>query len=129
MAPAPTSRTDDQLVADTDIAALLRYGLTRPGFRTALFGDGAVAAAVTLDRLGVVPRSVAYLGKVVRAGGVRYAAELAEPLPSPEASAVLRGWLEEAAPTAGTQEAETAAARWLTTVAELMGARRAARGG
>ena len=118
------SRTDDELLAATDIPALLRYGLTQDAFRTALFGDGAVAAAVTLDRLGVVPRSVAFVAKTVRAGGVRYAAELAEPLPSPEASVVLRGWLEAAAPVARTTEDEARVARWLEAVAEIMGLRR-----
>ncbi|MFE1951371.1 hypothetical protein ACFW9D_12970 [Streptomyces sp. NPDC059524] len=127
--PTPPSRTDDQVLAETDIGALLRYGLTRQEFRTALFGDGAIAGAVTLDRLGVRPRSVAYVGKIVRAGGLRYAAELSEPLPSPEASALLRTWLEEAARVAGdVPDAEKAAARWLHAVAELIGMRRSSRG-
>ncbi|MFI7009004.1 hypothetical protein [Streptomyces sp. NPDC050145] len=127
--PTPPPRTDDQLLAETDVAALLRYGLTRPEFRTALFGDGVIAAAVTLDRLGVLPRSVAYVGKIVRAGGIRYAAELSEPLPSPEASALLRAWLEEAGQVAGdAPDAEKAAARWLHAVAELIGMRRSTRG-
>ncbi|MYS42626.1 hypothetical protein GTY23_15560, partial [Streptomyces sp. SID5998] len=77
----PASRTDDEVLATTDVAVLLRYGLTLDGFRTALSGDGAIAAAVALDRLGVVPRSLAYVADVVRAGGLRYAAELPEPLP------------------------------------------------
>ncbi|WP_317443909.1 hypothetical protein [Streptomyces collinus] len=121
------SRTDDEVLATTDVAVLLRYGLTQDAFRTALFGDGAVAAAVTLDRLGVVPRSVSYVAKVVRAGGLRYAAALPEPLPSREASARLRAWLETAAQLADTSEGETRTARWLDTVAELLGLRRDAR--
>ncbi|MFI1765355.1 hypothetical protein ACH41H_25315 [Streptomyces sp. NPDC020800] len=120
-------RTDDEVLATTDICVLLRYGLTRDAFRTALFGDGAVAAAVTLDRLGVVPRSVSYVAKIVRAGGPRYAAQLPEPLPSREASALLRGWLETAAQVADGPEAEAGVARWLDTVAEITGLRRAAR--
>lgn len=49
--------------------AMLRYGLSFTGpHRTALFGDGAVGAAVLLDRLGVQPRAVAFLAKVVRGG-------------------------------------------------------------
>ncbi|MFF7976790.1 hypothetical protein [Streptomyces sp. NPDC007905] len=127
MPPTPATRTDDELLATTDIGALLRYGLTRDAFRTALFGDGAVAAAVTLDRLGVVPRSVAYVARIVRAGGPRYAAELPEPLPSPEASALLRGWLETAAQCADTPEGETRTARWLESVAEILGLRRDSR--
>ncbi|GHI06967.1 hypothetical protein AQI88_34410 [Streptomyces cellostaticus] len=127
MPPTPTTRTDDDLLATTDVAVLLRYGLTQDAFRTALFGDGAIAAAVTLDRLGVAPRSVSYVAKVVRAGGLRYAAELPEPLPSPEASALLRDWLETAAQLADGPEGEARVARWLDTVAEITGLRRGAR--
>ncbi|MGI5376540.1 hypothetical protein ACQEV2_20270 [Streptomyces sp. CA-251387] len=128
MPPTPTTRTDDELIAATDVGSLLLYGLTRDAFRTALFGDGAVAAAVTLDRLGVLPRSVAFLADTVRAGGVRYVAELPEPLPSAEASEVLRGWLRTAADVAAAPDTEDLTARWLDTVAELIGARRDARG-
>jgi hypothetical protein len=123
----PATRTDDEVLATTDVPVLLRYGLTQDAFRTALFGDGAVAAAVTLDRLGVLPRSVAYVAEIVRAGGARYAAELTEPLPSREASALLCDWLDTAAQVTGTPEGEARAARWLDTVAELVGLRRDAR--
>ncbi|MBN0044951.1 hypothetical protein JS756_12695 [Streptomyces actuosus] len=116
-------RTDDDVVAATDVTELLRHGLGRKAFRTALFGDGAVAAAVTLDRMGVVPRSVAYVAEVAKAGGLAYAAGLPEPLPSPDAAAVLRDWLETAARAAGTPQDEEHAVRWLDAVAELMGLR------
>ncbi|SOD85827.1 hypothetical protein [Streptomyces sp. Ag109_G2-15] len=121
------SRTDDEILATVDVAVLLRYGLTQDAFRTVLFGDGAIAAAVTLDRLGVVPRSVAYVAEIVRAGGLSYAAELPEPLPSREASELLRDWLETAAQLADTPEGEARTARWLDTVAEILGLRRDAR--
>ncbi|WP_405620504.1 hypothetical protein OG292_34965 [Streptomyces sp. NBC_01511] len=129
MPPVPSTRprTDDELVAATDIPILLRYGLTQDTFRTALSGDGAIAAAITLDRLGVVPRSVAFVAEVVRAGGLVYAAELPEPLPRPDAAALLRDWLENAAQAAATPEGEAGAARWLDSVAEIIGMRRAAR--
>ncbi|MGW5471171.1 hypothetical protein [Streptomyces chartreusis] len=127
MPPTPATRTDDELIAATDIGRLLLFGLSRDNFHTALFGDGAVAAAVTLDRLGVLPRSVAFLADTVRAGGVRYVVELPEPLPSAEASEVLRGWLRSAADVAAAPDAEDRAARWLDAVAELLGARRDAR--
>ena len=120
-------RTDDEVLAATDVAVLLRYGLTRDAFRTALFGDGAVAAAVTLDRLGVVARSVAYVAEIVRAGGLRRAAELTEPLPSREASVLLLDWLETAAQVADTPEGEAHTARWLDTVAEITRLRRGTR--
>ncbi|KOU77631.1 hypothetical protein ADK57_01840 [Streptomyces sp. MMG1533] len=115
------SYTDDEL-AEFDVNVLLRYGLTAaPGHRrTALFGDGAAAAAVILDRLGTQPRSVAFLAEVVRAGGVAYAAELPEPLPRPEAAAVVRDWLEAATQLAGGAPADEAAARWLGAVATII---------
>ncbi|WP_330458401.1 hypothetical protein OIB37_16745 [Streptomyces sp. NBC_00820] len=122
-------RTDDEVLAATDVGVLLRYGLTQDAFRAALFGDGAVAAAVTLDRLSVVPRSVAFVAEVVRAGGLAYAARLPEPLPSPQAAEVLRDWLGDAAQTATTPEAETRAVRWLEAVAEIIALRRATRDG
>jgi hypothetical protein len=128
MPPAPDSRTDDEVLATTDVAVLLRYGLTQDAFRTALFGDGAVAAAVTLDRLGVLPRSLVFVAEIVRSGGLAYAAQLPEPLPSPEPAELLREWLTEAARVTTTPEAETRAARWLTAVAEIIALRRATRG-
>ncbi|WP_256640650.1 hypothetical protein [Streptomyces murinus] len=127
MTPTPESRTDDEVLAATDVAVLLRYGLTQDAFRTALFGDGAIAAAITLDRLGVAPRSLAFLAEVVRAGGLAYAAALPEPLPDPEAAGVLRAWLADAAGTASASEAETWAARWLDAVAEIIAMRRSVR--
>ena len=127
MPATPATRTDDEVLAGTDVAVLLRYGLTQDAFHTALFGDGAVAAAVTLDRLGVVPRSVAYVAEIVRAGGLAYAAELPEPLPSEEAAprTCATGW--GAAPVATDPNTETRAARWLDAVAELIGLRRGSR--
>ncbi|MER6994722.1 hypothetical protein [Streptomyces sp. NPDC000410] len=122
-----STRTDDEVLAATDIEALLRHGLSRDTFRTALFGDGAIAAAVTLDRLGVLPRSVTYVAKIVRAGGLAYAAGLPEPLPSREASAFLRDWLETAAQVAEAPGDETRAAHWLETVAEIVAMRRTSR--
>ncbi|MFJ3642583.1 hypothetical protein ACIPRD_22865 [Streptomyces sp. NPDC090108] len=128
MPATPETRTDDDVLATTDIALLLRHGLVRQPLRTALFGDGVIAAAVTLDRLATVPRSVAYVARIVRSGGLRYTAALREPLPSPEASARLREWLEAAADAAGDDaEAETRAARWLEAVAEVLGLRHDAR--
>ncbi|MFJ3990495.1 hypothetical protein ACIPWY_17845 [Streptomyces sp. NPDC090032] len=121
-------RTDDEVLAATDVPTLLRHGLARETFRTALFGDGAIAAAVTLDRLDVLPRSVTYVAKIVRAGGLAYAAALPEPLPSREASACLLDWLETAAQAAEAPDDETRAARWLETVAEIVAMRRAGRG-
>ncbi|MFD7389573.1 hypothetical protein ACFV46_14025 [Streptomyces sp. NPDC059852] len=119
----PTGRTDDEL-ARQDIPSMLRYGLSFAGpHRGALFGDGAVGAAVLLDRLGVQPRAVAFLAEVVRSGGARYAAELPEPVPGAEAVTVVRSWLEAAATTARGIDGDEETARWLDAVAELLGLR------
>ncbi|MGW3357144.1 hypothetical protein ACWDFL_17240 [Streptomyces bungoensis] len=126
--PQPPDRTDDEL-ARLDIPTLLRYGLTAPPSprRTALFGDGAAGAAVLLDRLGTQPRSVAFLADVVRAGGLAYAAGLAEPLPRPEATAVVRDWLTAGTDLAAGVAADDGAARWLRAVATLIEVRQRTR--
>ncbi|MET9427093.1 MULTISPECIES: hypothetical protein [unclassified Streptomyces] len=120
-APYPPERTDDEL-AQLDITVLLRYGLTAgPGTRrTALFGDGAAAAAVILDRLGTEPRSVSFLADTVRAGGLAHAAELPEPLPRPEAAVLVREWLRAGTEIVGGPAADDTAATWLRAVATLI---------
>ncbi|MGW1957885.1 hypothetical protein ACWCPI_34955 [Streptomyces sp. NPDC001920] len=122
-----SSKTDEES-AQTDVAMLLRYGIGALGpRRSALFGDGAVGAAVTLDRLGVRPRSVAFLGRTVRSGGTGYTARLPELLPDPSASDLVRGWLDAAASVARPVEGDEVVARWLEAVAELIGLRRTTR--
>ncbi|MEU9053343.1 hypothetical protein AB0D37_23460 [Streptomyces sp. NPDC048384] len=79
------SKTDEESV-QADVAMLLRYG---------------IGAAVTLDRGGVQPRSVTFLGRTVRSGGTGYTARLPELLPEPAASALMRGWLEAIAELIG----------------------------
>ncbi|MET9451947.1 hypothetical protein [Streptomyces cinerochromogenes] len=127
-APYPPDRTDDEL-ARLDITVLLRYGLTaEPGpRRTALFGDGAAAAAVILDRLGTEPRSVAFLADTVRAGGLSRAAELPEPLPRREAATLVREWLRAGTELAGGVPADDAAATWLRSVATIIELKQLAR--
>ncbi|WP_107122941.1 hypothetical protein [Streptomyces caeruleatus] len=121
------SKTDEDS-AQADVAMLLRYGIGAQGpRRTALFGDGAVAAAVTLDRLAVQPRSVAFLGRTVRSGGTAYTARLPELLPQPTASDLMRGWLDAAASVAGPVQGDEVVARWLEAVAELIGLRHTTR--
>ncbi|MFJ4683949.1 hypothetical protein ACIQNG_15420 [Streptomyces sp. NPDC091377] len=125
----PPDRTDDEL-ALLDLPMLLRYGLSvgQPApLRTALFGDGAVGAAVVLDRLGTQPRSVAYLARTLRAAGLTAVLELTEPLPRPEAAAVLRTWLQAAASLAGGLATEDMLVRWLHAVATVIELRRLAR--
>ncbi|MER6648985.1 hypothetical protein ABT248_00335 [Streptomyces sp. NPDC000971] len=105
-----------------DITVLLRYGLTaEPGARrTALFGDGAAAAAVVLDRPGAEPHSVAFLADTVRAGGLARAAELPEPLPDRDAAVLVREWLLAGTELAGGIAADDTAATWLRAVATVI---------
>lgn len=120
--------TDEELLA-LDVPLMIRYGLMFGGaHRIALFGDGAIAAALGAERLGVLPRSVAYLGEVVRRGGTRMASELPEPLPGVEAGALARDWLGAAVSVVkGVAEDETVA-RWLEAVAAVLELRVRARG-
>ncbi|MFF3638007.1 hypothetical protein [Streptomyces sp. NPDC002250] len=131
-APHPPDRTDDEL-ARLDITVLLRYGLTAGAGarRTALFGDGAAAAAVLLDRLGTEPRSVAFLADTVRAGGLARAVELPEPLPRRAAADLVREWLRAGAELMGGIAADDTAATWLRAVATVIELRQLtrARGG
>ncbi|MFD8781151.1 hypothetical protein [Kitasatospora sp. NPDC059599] len=80
------------------------------------------AAAVTVDRLGALPRALVFLGEVVRSGGTRHAAALPEPLPGP-AAAVARGWLEAASMVAGDVTGDLLVARWLDAVAAVLALR------
>jgi hypothetical protein len=114
--------------AELDIPALLRAGLTEESARRTLFGDGAVGAAIVLDGLHVIPRSLTYLASVVRAGGVRVAAGLPEPLPEPAQTAAVRPWLAAAADTVTTVDGDEHVARWLEAVATIVTARLTARG-
>lgn len=124
-----TVRGDEELAA-LDLPVLIREGLTDRQRHGRLFGEGAVGAAVLLDRARVRPRSVTYLATVVRAGGLRYAAQLAEPLPEPEAGALAAGWLGAAAEAegAGAPECAERFARWLEAVATVIAVRLVNRG-
>lgn len=121
------SRTDDELL-ELDVPGMIRYGLSLGGaHRTALFGDGAVAAAVAADRLGVQPRSVAFLAEVVRSGGAAYAAALPEPLPGGAPSRPAGEWLDAASSVVRDVDGDETAARWLEAVAEILDMRRRVR--
>ena len=111
-------KTDAQL-AELDVLELLRDGLGGDASaRGELFGDGAVAAAIALERVDVLARSVAFLASVVRSGGPRYAASLPEPLPTAAQTAVIRPWLEAAADGPDEQ-----VARWLEAVSAVLALR------
>ncbi|WP_035849356.1 hypothetical protein [Kitasatospora azatica] len=120
----PVSKTDAEL-AELDVPVLLRFGLGADGpHRRALFGEGAVAAALLADRQEVQPRSLTFLAEVVRAGGVRYATGLPEPLPTPAATALARQWLDAAAMVTTDPTGDALAARWLDAVAAILELRR-----
>ncbi|GAB2778764.1 hypothetical protein [Streptomyces daliensis] len=123
----PEAMTDEELRA-LDVPMTLRYGLTLGGaHRTALFGDGAVAAALQAEELGVLPRALSFLGEVVRRDGLRPAAELPEPLPG-EAAGPAREWLGTAVSVLeeGDLDGEESVARWLEAAAALLELRRSA---
>jgi hypothetical protein len=126
---SPRVRTDDEMLA-IDVAALIRDGLGQRGGdeAVALHGDAAVAAAIAVDRLGGQPRSLTFLAEVVRRGGRAYAAELPEPLPTPELAALAAPWLAAAAALPASPELDRSFAQWLESVAQLVALRRQARG-
>ena len=101
-------RTDDEAIT-FDVAALLAAGR---------YTEALVPAALQADRLDVIPRSLTFLAEIVRRGGVAYAAGLAEPLPTPEQTSLVRPWLEQPHPD------EERLARWLDGVAAIIEARR-----
>ena len=113
---------NDSDLADLDIAALLREGLPDD---PRVFADGAIAAAIQLDRLGIPPRSVTFLAEIARRGGVDYAAKLTEPLPTPESAELAKAWLEAATEVEWRDNFEggNAVGRWLDAVALVLNAR------
>jgi hypothetical protein len=116
----------DSELAQLDVPSLLHDGLSAR--RGELFGDGAVAAAILLDRAAVIPRSLTFLAEIVRSGGTKYAANLTEPLPAPEQTEVIRPWLDSAASVASKVDDDYAFEDWLKAVATILAARRATRG-
>jgi hypothetical protein len=114
--------TDADLLA-VDVPAMLSAGL---GADAGPPGTVAVAAALAAARLGTQPRSVTFLAEIIRRGGIEYAVQLAEPLPTPGQSALAHRWLAAAKPAAGDAARDEAVARWLDTVAVILAARRTA---
>ncbi|NUR70532.1 MAG: hypothetical protein HOU81_06910 [Hamadaea sp.] len=116
------TRTDAEL-SSLDVPALLRSGLPQD---PKLYAEGAIAAALAADRLGVLPRSITYLAEIVRRGGLDYARTLPEPLPEPEQAELAKSWLAAAADVrwADAFEGGDATAKWLDAVAVILSARR-----
>ena len=107
-----------------DVADALRDGLGTTGAaHRHLFGDAAIAAALAAERLDVHPRALAFLAEIVRRGGIPYAADLDESLPTPEQAALARGWLDA---VRDLTAADQACARWLEAVATILDVRRRA---
>ncbi|MFI6445649.1 hypothetical protein [Kitasatospora sp. NPDC050543] len=116
--------TDGELSA-LDVPTLIRYGIAMGGaHRAVLFGEGAVAAGLAADRLGVIPRSLGFLAEVVRSGGTRYAADLPEPLPGAAPAGLAREWLATAAAVVQNVDGDETLARWLEAVAAILALRR-----
>ncbi|GAB2778801.1 hypothetical protein [Streptomyces daliensis] len=125
----PAGMTDEELRA-LDVPMMLRYGLTLGGaHRAALFGDGAVAGALHAEELGVLPRSVHFLGDLVRSAGVRSAADLPEPLPGGAPARLAKEWLSTVAAVTKDGSVDTAeeTARWLHAVASVLALRQGTR--
>lgn len=120
-----TGSLSDSECAAFDIGAMLRAGLTgeNPVAQRDLFSVGAVGAAVVLDRVHTIPRSVTYLAEIVQAGGVQFAAELAEPLPEAAQTEAARPWLAAAAGTGAGVETDDLMYRWLRAVATVLSVR------
>ena len=116
------TRTDAELLG-LDVPALLRSGLPQD---PRLYAEGAIAAALAADRLGVLPRSITFLAEIVRRGGIEYALTLPEPLPEPEQAELVKSWLVAAADVRWADDFEggDAVARWLDAVAVVLNARR-----
>jgi hypothetical protein len=114
-------------MSETELAALDIPALWHAGDRGRLFGEGSVGAGIVLHRLDTVPRSLTYLADLIRAGGVRRALDLPEPLPAPEQTEALRPWLQAAADTVSGLDGDEEVARWLEAVATIIAARLAAR--
>jgi len=116
------TRPDAEL-AGLDVPQLLRSGLPSD---PRLYADGAIAAALAADRLGVEPRSITYLAEIVRRGGIEFASTLPDPLPTPEQTELAKSWIDAAAEVrwADGFEGGEALARWLDAVAVVLSARR-----
>jgi hypothetical protein len=122
MTGRPGTRTEDELLS-LDVPQLIAAGLPDPSSQAArwLFAEGAVAAAVRADQLGVQPRSLTFLAEIIRRGGIAYGAGLPEPLPLPEQSDLVRPWMVAALDVEA--DASVRFAHWLDAVAAIVAVR------
>jgi hypothetical protein len=111
----------DAELARIDVHEALHDGLGTTGAaHRHLFADAAIAAAIAADRLDVNPRSLTFLAEIVRRGGIPYAADLDESLPTPDQAALAHGWLSAVRDLPTVDEA---CARWLDAVATILDVR------
>jgi hypothetical protein len=124
--PLPAVRRDSDL-RSLDVPAAITRGLLMAGVpRRLLFTDAAIAASWQAQDLGVGPYPVDFLGCCVRAGGVRAALDLPEPLIGAAQTALAREWLSAALAAGESVERDVLVANWLGTVSALLAVRRRA---
>ncbi|GAA3350513.1 hypothetical protein GCM10020358_76730 [Amorphoplanes nipponensis] len=115
MSPAGLSSDAELLSVDVPEAIAAALRTTEPA-RQLLLG-AAAPAALQAAGAGVRPRSVRFLAEIVRRGGIEVAARLAEPMPAPEQTEVVRPWLVVA------HGDDRVFADWLDAVAAIIDAR------
>ena len=112
-------KTDAQM-SQIDLEAVIRSGFTSPEAFRALSAEGAIAAAIRADQVGIDPPALAFLAETIRRGGFAFVLELPQLLPTEAQSTLLKGWLN-----AGNESGdEDRFARWLDAVAMVLGLRR-----
>ena len=109
-------RTDDDLLG-LDVAEVIATALRTADPARQLLIGAAVPAAVQVARAGGRPASLRFLAEIVRRGGIEVAAGLAEPMPVPAQTEVVRPWLLVA------HGDDATFAGWLDAVAAIMEAR------
>ncbi|MBV1855461.1 hypothetical protein [Catellatospora tritici] len=119
--PAAGHRVTEAELAALDPAPLL----ARWPYGPRLFAEGAIAAAISLHHLRTRPRSLTFLAEIVRRGGLTFALDLPEPMPTPAQGALVREWIAAAATVEDVPwfEVDAALARWLDAVATILAMR------
>ncbi|AGZ45958.1 hypothetical protein [Actinoplanes friuliensis] len=108
-------RTDEELLT-VDVPEVIATAMSTADPARQLLIGAAVPAALQAALIGTQPRSMTYLAEIVRRGGLRFAAQLAEPLPTTEQTELVRSWL------AVDGDAHVFAG-WLDAVAAILEAR------
>lgn len=109
-------QTEDELLA-VDVPAVIATAMSTAEPARQLLIGAAVPAALQAARSGARARSMSFLAEIVRRGGITFAANLAEPLPGPEQTKLIRTWLVAA------RGNDQVFADWLDAVATVLEAR------